>query len=125
MLQSDTFKAPSCCFENTHNTALTIVCTINVSIDCKKTKVSNLNQEKNVLDCESRQQVAWFVFCFKIKIVCKDDVFISFKANENLNFCTMMYGTATANGIDCCNNQTLVICIATTHFDWMGLKCCI
>ena len=27
------------------------------------------------------------------------------------------------NGIDCCNNQTLIICIATTHFDWMGLKC--
>ena len=27
------------------------------------------------------------------------------------------------NGIDCCNNQTLVICIATTHFDWMGLNC--
>ena len=31
----------------------------------------------------------------------------------------------TPNGIDCCNNQTLAICIATTHFDWMGLKCCI
>ena len=32
--QSDTFKAPCCCFENVPNTALTIVCTINVSIDC-------------------------------------------------------------------------------------------
>ena len=31
----------------------------------------------------------------------------------------------TTNEIDCCNNQTMVICIATTHFDWMGLKCCI
>ena len=29
---------------------------------------------------------------------------------------------ATPNGIDCCNNQTLGYCIATTHFDWMGLK---
>ena len=23
------------------------------------------------------------------------------------------------NGIDCCNNQTLGYCIATTHFDWI------
>ena len=66
--QSDTFKAPCCCFENVPNTALTIVCTINVSIDCKKNKVSNLNQEKNILDCKSRQQVGWFVFCIKIKL---------------------------------------------------------
>ena len=69
--QSDTFKAPCCCFENAPNTALTIVYTINVSIDCKKNKVSNLNQEKNILDCKSRQQVAWFVFCFKIKMCAK------------------------------------------------------
>ena len=27
------------------------------------------------------------------------------------------------NGIDCCTNQTMAFCIATTHFDWMGLKC--
>ena len=26
------------------------------------------------------------------------------------------------NGIDCCNNQTVLIGVATTHFDWMGLK---
>ena len=52
--QSDTFKAPCCCFENAPYTALTIVCTINVSIDCKKNKVSNLNQKKNILDCRSR-----------------------------------------------------------------------
>ena len=24
------------------------------------------------------------------------------------------------NGIDCRNNQTLLIGVATTHFDWMG-----
>ena len=69
--QSDTFKAPCCCFENVPNTALTIVCKINVSIDCKQNKVSNLNQEKNILDCKSRQQVAWFVFCFEIKLCAK------------------------------------------------------
>ena len=69
--QSDTFKALCCCFENAPNTALTIVCTINVSIDCKKNKVSTLNQEKNILDCKSRQQVAWFVFCFKVKLCAK------------------------------------------------------
>ena len=29
---------------------------------------------------------------------------------------------ATPNGIDCCNNQPLLIGAATTHFDWMGLN---
>ena len=28
---------------------------------------------------------------------------------------------AMPNRIDCCYNQTLGYCIATTHFDWMGL----
>ena len=51
--------------------------------------------------------------------------FLAFKANKNLKFCTMVYRMATPNGIDCCYNQTLGYCIATTHFDWMGLKCCI
>ena len=26
------------------------------------------------------------------------------------------------NGIDCYNNQTLLIGAATTHFDWMGFN---
>ena len=69
--QSDTFNGPCCCFENVPNTALAIVRTINVIIDCKKNKVSNLNQEKNKLDCKSRQEDAWFVFCFKIKLCAK------------------------------------------------------
>ena len=47
--QSDTFKAPCCCFENAPNTALTIVCTINVSIDCNGFDVPNLPQKKNIL----------------------------------------------------------------------------
>ena len=64
--------------------------------------------------------------CFvKNKIVCKDDVFLAAKANDNLKFCTMMYRTATPNGIDYCNNQTVLIGVGSTHFDWMGLKCCI
>ena len=54
-----------------HLTLITIVCTINVSIDCKKNKVSNLNQEKNILDCKLRQQVAWFVFRFRAKLCAK------------------------------------------------------
>ena len=126
-----TFEAPCCCFENAPYTELTIVCTINVSFGCKKNKVSNLNQETNILDCNIRQSVVLFVFClcfvFKI-IVCKDDVFLALRLeimNENFNFCTVMYRMAMSNGIDCCNNQTLLICIATIHFDWMGLKCCI
>ena len=49
MLQKDTFKAPCCCFENVPNTALTIVCTINVSIDCNGFDVSNLPQKKKLL----------------------------------------------------------------------------
>ena len=41
-----TFKAPCCCFENAPYIELTIVCTINVSIDCQKNEVSNLLVEK-------------------------------------------------------------------------------
>ena len=37
-------------FEYVPYTALTIVCTINVSIDCKKNKVSNPIRTKNILD---------------------------------------------------------------------------
>ena len=38
------------CFEYVPYIALTIVCTINVSIDCKKNKVSNPNERENILD---------------------------------------------------------------------------
>ena len=38
------------CFEYVPYTAPTIVCTINVSIDCKKNKVSNPIIRKNILD---------------------------------------------------------------------------
>ena len=47
--QSDTFKAPCCCFENAPNTAPTIVYTINVSIDCNWFDVPNLPQKKHIL----------------------------------------------------------------------------
>ena len=43
------------CFEYVPYTALTIVCIISVSIDCKKNKVSNPNDRKNILDCKSKQ----------------------------------------------------------------------
>ena len=36
------------CFEYVPYTTLTIVCTINVSIDCKKNKVSNPNERENI-----------------------------------------------------------------------------
>ena len=48
--QRDTFKAPCCCFENAPNTALTIVCTINVSIDCNWFDVPNPFTRKNILN---------------------------------------------------------------------------
>ena len=44
-----TFKAPCCCFENAPYTELTIVCTITVSIDCKKNEVSSFLVERNIL----------------------------------------------------------------------------
>ena len=62
--ERQTFKAPWCCFGNAPYSELAIVCTINVSIDCKKNEVPNLNQEKNILDCNTRLSVALFVFCF-------------------------------------------------------------
>ena len=110
-------------FENAPSTALTIVCTINVSIDCKRMKYLISIERKIYLIVNQDNKLLGFVFCFKNKIVCKDDDFLAFTANENSNSCAMMYRTVITNGIDCCNNQTLVICIATTHFDWMGLKC--
>ena len=57
--------------------------------------------------------------------MCKDDVFLAFKATNVNKFCTRVYRTATPNGIDCYNNQTLLIGVATTHFDCVGLTCCI
>ena len=51
--------------------------------------------------------------------------------NENLNIFTMMYRMAMPNGIDCCNNQTLLICVATIPFDLDGIEllylmnCCV
>ena len=59
------------CFDYVPFIALTIVCTINVSIDCKKNKVSNPFTRKNILHCKSRQEDTWFVFCFKIKLCAK------------------------------------------------------
>ena len=64
--------------------------------------------------------------CFSKIIVCKDDVFVAIKAtNCKQYFVPGCTGWLRQNGIDCCNNQTLLIGAATTHFDWMGLKCCI
>ena len=66
--QRDTFKAPCCCLENAPSTALTIVCTINVSIDCKKNKVSNLNQEKIYLIVNQDNKLLGL--CFVLKYNC-------------------------------------------------------
>ena len=44
-----TFKAPCCCFENATYTELTIVCTINVSIDGNWNEVSSPNERRNIL----------------------------------------------------------------------------
>ena len=50
MMQSH-FQGPFLgCFEYVPYTALTIVYTINVSIDCKKNKVSIPNENENILD---------------------------------------------------------------------------
>ena len=36
--------------------------------------------------------------------------------NENFEKCTMMYRMAMQNGIDSCNNQTILIWLATALF---------
>ena len=46
---SEPTKSICCCFENVPNTALTIGCTINVSIDCNGFDVPNLPQKKTIL----------------------------------------------------------------------------
>ena len=106
-----TFKAPCCCFENA---PYTIVCTINVSIVCKKNEVPNLLLEKNIFYCLMKTKCC---FVFKL-IVCEMMISLSLQLE-----CTMMYRVTTRNGIDCCNNPTLLIWLVTTHFDWMGLNC--
>ena len=52
-----------------HQTRLTVLLIINVSIDYDWNEVPNLLWEKNILDCNFRQRDAWFVFCFKINCV--------------------------------------------------------
>ena len=52
----DTFKGSLVgCQENVSNTTLTIVCTINVSIDCDCFDVSNPNERENIHKIKSSQ----------------------------------------------------------------------
>ena len=116
MLQKDTFKAPCCCFEDVPNTALTVVWTINVSIDCNWFQVPNPNKRKiYLIENQDDKMLGLFMF-FKI-IVCKDDDFSAFRTtkfmNENFVKRTWMYTRSTQNGIDCCNNQPSS-CFVTT-----------
>ena len=77
----DTFKGSWFgCQENVSNTTLTIVCTINVSIDYDCFHVSNPSERKNIHKIKSSQWDAWFVFCFLKIIVCKDDEIPAFSA---------------------------------------------
>ena len=77
-----------------------------------------------LIENQDDEMLGLLVFFFK-KIVCNDDVFLAFKARNVKKICTRVYRMAMPNGIDSCNNQTLLIHAATTHFDWMGLTCCI
>ena len=62
-MHQDTFKGSLLgCFENVSDTALTIACTINVSIDYNGFNVSNPNERKNMQKRTSRQIDAWFVY---------------------------------------------------------------
>ena len=79
-------------------------------------------------DTLSRLLAVTLRMCFVFKMsVCKDDDFSVITAikfiNENIEKCTMMYRMAMRKGIDCCNNPTLPVCLATTIFVWMGLNC--
>ena len=55
-------KAPCLAEENVSNTTLTIVCTINVSIDCDCFDVSSPNERKNIHKIKSSQWDAWSVW---------------------------------------------------------------
>ena len=87
-----------------------------MSIDCKMNEVSSLNQEKNILDCNTRQSVDLFLkkLCAKMMIpLCLQLQNLSMRRFENS---TMMYRAAMRNGIDCCNNQTLLILCCNDPF---------
>ena len=61
----DTYKGSLLgCQENVSSTTLTIVCSINVSIDCDFFDVPNPNEKKNIQKIKSSQWDAWFVFVF-------------------------------------------------------------
>ena len=65
MMQSH-FQGPLLgCFEYVPYTAITIVCTINVSIDCKKNKVSNPFQGKIYLIENQRNEMLGLCFVLK------------------------------------------------------------
>ena len=64
MLQKTLPKAPCLIAKRMPHTTLTIVCTINVSIDCECFDVSNPSERKNIHRIKSSQWDAWFVFCF-------------------------------------------------------------
>ena len=89
-----------------------------MSIDCNWFDVSYLLQGKIYTNETESKEMLGLCFVFN-KIVCKDDVFLAFKATNCKNICTRVYRMATPNGIDCGNNQTLLIGAATAHFDWM------
>ena len=74
-MHQDTFKGSLLrCSESVSDTALTIVWTINVSIDCNGFQVPNPNERKIYKkENQDDEMLGLFVF-FKI-IVCKDDDF--------------------------------------------------
>ena len=68
MLQKDTFKAACCCFENVPNTALAVVLTINVSIDCNWFQVPNPMKGKiYLIENQDDKMLGLFMF-FKITV---------------------------------------------------------
>ena len=73
-----------------------------------------------LIENQDDEMLGLFVF-FKI-IVSKDDDFPALRTtkfmNENFVKCTRMYTRSTRNGIDCCNNPTSSLLVATL----MGLK---
>ena len=85
MLQKDTFKDPCCCFENVPNTALTIVCTIYVSIDYNGFDVPNLTSEEKYTQIKIQDNEMLGLCLFLKIIVCKDDDFSAFRATKSIN----------------------------------------
>ena len=83
MLQKTPPKAPCLIAKRMPHTTLTIVCTINVSIDCECFDVSNPSERENIHKKIKAMGCLVCVLFLKI-IVCKDDEIPAFSSTTKM-----------------------------------------